>query len=88
MALGGAGTFFAQATATAFVSRAATSERGSASRIYLASYCAGGLVGTALLGLVFDRLGWEATVAGIALPLLLAARLAHGPRMRPAVEPS
>ena len=88
LALVGAGTFFAQATATAFVSRTATSERGSASGIYLASYYAGGLVGTALLGQVFDRLGWEATVAGIALSLLLAAWLAHGLHMRPAVEPS
>ena len=88
LALVGAGTFFAQATATGFVSRTATSERGSASGLYLASYYAGGLVGTALLGQVFDRLGWGATVAGIALSLLLAAWLAHGLRLRPFIEPS
>jgi hypothetical protein len=36
------GHFFAQATATGFVSRAATADRGAASGIYLASYFAGG----------------------------------------------
>ena len=88
LALVGGGTFFAQATATGFVSRAATSDRGSASSIYLASYYASGLVGTALLGQLFDHLGWEATVAGIAVALALAAWLAHGLHTAPAVEPS
>src|SRR5262247_1298225 len=52
MVLVGVGTFFAQATATGFVSRAATADRGSASGIYLACYFAVGLVGTAILGQV------------------------------------
>jgi hypothetical protein len=38
MVLVAIGTFFAQATATGFVGRAATTDRGSASGIYLASY--------------------------------------------------
>jgi predicted MFS family arabinose efflux permease len=76
MVLIGVGTFFAQATATGFVSRAATADRGSASGIYLACYFAGGLVGTAILGQAFDRIGWPACVAGIALSLGLAALLA------------
>jgi predicted MFS family arabinose efflux permease len=88
LALVGAGTFFAQASATGFISRIATSERGSASGLYLASYYAGGLVGTAVLGQVFERLGWEATVLGIGLSLVLAAWLAHGLRMGHAVEAS
>ena len=75
MVLVGVGTFFAQAAATGFVSRAATTDRGSASGIYLASYFMGGLVGSAVLGLVFDRFGWEACVAGIGLSLLAAAFL-------------
>ena len=75
MVLIGVGTFFAQATATGFVSRAATADRGSASGIYLACYFAGGLVGTAILGQVFDRIGWPACVAGIALSLGVAAVL-------------
>jgi YNFM family putative membrane transporter len=69
----GVGTFFAQATTTGFVSRAATADRGSASGIYLACYFAGGLVGTAILGQIFDRIGWAAWVAGIALSLGVAA---------------
>jgi YNFM family putative membrane transporter len=72
----GVGTFLAQATATGFVGRAATTDRGSASGLYLACYFLGGLVASAVLGQVFDRLGWPACVAGIGLSLLLAAALA------------
>ena len=71
----GVGTFFAQAVATGFVSRAATGDRGAASGMYLSSYFAGGLVGTAVLGQAFDRFGWSACVAGIALSLGAAAVL-------------
>ena len=76
MVLMGVGTFFAQATATGFVSRSATGDRGAASGIYLACYFLGGLIGTAVLGQVFDRFGWPATVVGIAMSLGLAAALA------------
>jgi predicted MFS family arabinose efflux permease len=76
MVLMGVGTFFAQAIATGFVSRAATVDRGAASGIYLACYFLGGLVGTAILGQIFDRLGWPATVIGIGAALALAAGLA------------
>jgi predicted MFS family arabinose efflux permease len=76
MALVAVGTFFAQATATGFVSRAATTDRGAASGIYLACYFFGGLVGTAVLGQLFDRLGWAACVAGIGAALAAAAALA------------
>lgn len=81
LALVGVGTFFAQATATGFVNRSATADRGSASGIYLACYFLGGIVGTAVLGQVFDRLGWAACVAGIGLALAAAALLAA--RMTP-----
>ena len=76
MVLIAVGTFFAQATATGFVGRAATSDRGAASGIYLASYFAGGLAGAAVLGQVFDRFGWAACTLGIGLSLLAAAALA------------
>ncbi|MEW6690604.1 MAG: MFS transporter [Pseudomonadota bacterium] len=76
LVLVGAGTFFAQATATGFVGRAATTDRGSASGIYLASYFTGGLVGTAVLGALFERFGWAACVAGIGIALALAALIA------------
>ena len=79
LVLVGAGTFFAQATVTGFVSRAATTDRAAASGIYLACYFLGGLVGSAVLGQLFDRLGWGACVAGIgaalAIATILAARL-------------
>lgn len=75
LALVGVGTFFAQATATGFVGRAATSDRGAASGLYLASYFLGGLVGSAVLGQVFDRLGWVACVIGIGAALALGALL-------------
>ena len=55
LALVAVGTFFAQATATGFVGRAATTDRGAASGIYLASYFLGGLAGSAVLGEIFDR---------------------------------
>jgi MFS transporter, YNFM family, putative membrane transport protein len=76
----GAGTFFAQATATGFVSRAATTDRGSASGIYLACYFFGGIAGSIVLGQLFDRVSWAACVAGIGAALLFAALLAF--RMR------
>lgn len=70
------GTFFAQATATGFVGRAATIDRGAASGLYLASYFLGGLAGSAVLGEIFDRWGWTACVAGIGASLTLGAFLA------------
>ena len=76
LALIGVGTFFAQATATGFVSRSATTDRGAASGMYLASYYLGGLAGAAVLGQVYDRLGWTACVLGLGLALALAAVLA------------
>jgi MFS transporter, YNFM family, putative membrane transport protein len=76
LVLVGIGTFFAQTTATGFVGRAATTDRGSASGIYLACYFFGGLVGSAVLGQIFDHFVWAACVAGIGLSLIVAAVLA------------
>lgn len=76
MAMIGAGTFFAQATATGFVGRAATSDRGSASGLYLACYFFGGSVGSVVLGQLFVRFGWTSCVMGIGVVLLSAALLA------------
>jgi predicted MFS family arabinose efflux permease len=86
MVLVGVGTFFAQATATWFVSHAATADRGAASGIYLACYFAGGLVGTAILGQIFDRIGWSACVGGIMLSLGVAAVLALRLEMTPTTK--
>lgn len=75
MVLVAVGTFFAQATATGFVSRAAKTDRGAASGLYLASYFLGGLVGTAVLGALFDQVGWAACVAGVGASLAVAGWL-------------
>ncbi len=83
LALVSVGTFFAQATATGFVGRATTTERGAASGLYLASYFLGGLVGSAVLGQVFDRLGWTACVLGIGAALALGGLLAIRLEIRP-----
>ncbi len=79
MTLVGAGTFFAQATATGFVSRAA-SDRAAASGVYLAAYFTGGLAGTAVLGAIFDRFGWTGCVGGVGVALAVAIVL--GLRLR------
>jgi YNFM family putative membrane transporter len=75
MVLVGVGTFFAQASATGFVGQAASDNRGVASGTYLACYFFGGMVGSAVLGQLFDRLGWTACVAGVGLSLAVAAML-------------
>jgi MFS transporter, YNFM family, putative membrane transport protein len=75
MVLIGVGTFFAQAAATGFVGQAAQDNRGVASGTYLACYFAGGLVGSAVLGQLFDHLGWTACVAGVGASLAVAAIL-------------
>ncbi|HEY2246817.1 MAG TPA: MFS transporter [Bradyrhizobium sp.] len=76
MVLVGVGTFFAQAVATGFVGQAAQDNRGIASGTYIACYFAGGLVGSAVLGQLFDRFGWGACVAGIFAALVIAGMLA------------
>jgi MFS family permease len=64
MVLVGVGAFFAPACTTGFVGRAAITNRGVASGTYLACYFAGGLVGSAVLGQLFDRFGWPACLIG------------------------
>jgi YNFM family putative membrane transporter len=76
MVLVGVGTFFAQAIGTGFVGRAAMGDRAAASGLYLACYYLGGLSGAAVLGQLFDRFGWLACVAGVAIALALAGVLA------------
>ena len=82
LTLVGVGTFFAQAVATGFVGRAAKQDRAAASGLYLAAYYLGGLAGAAVLGQVFDHIGWPATVAGVGVALTAAAYFAS--RLHPA----
>lgn len=76
LAIVGVGTFFAQATATGFVGRAAKHDRAAASGLYLSSYYLGGLAGAAILGRVFDGWGWPATVIVIGGSIVAAGALA------------
>lgn len=80
MTLVGIGTFFAQAVATGHVGRIATGDKAAASGLYLSSYYCGGLAGAAVIGLLFDNLGWAAAVAGVFVALALAAMLGSGLR--------
>jgi YNFM family putative membrane transporter len=66
--------------------QAASADRGAASGIYLACYFFGGLIGSAILGQLFDRVGWTACVTGIGLVLGLAALLARSLRLTPATD--
>ncbi len=75
MVLVGVGTFFAQAAVTGFVGQAAADNRGIASGTYLACYFGGGLVGTAVLGRLFDAFGWAVCVFGVGVALGAAALL-------------
>jgi MFS transporter, YNFM family, putative membrane transport protein len=82
MTLVGVGTFFAQAVATGHVGRIARGDKAAASGLYLSSYYCGGLAGAAVIGLLFDGLGWPAAVGGVFLALGLAAFLGLGLRER------
>ena len=83
MALVAIGTFLAQAIATGHVSRTASRDRAAASGIYLASYYAGGLAGSFVIGQIYDRVGWTACVAVLAVVLagaIAVARVLQTPR--------
>jgi predicted MFS family arabinose efflux permease len=71
-----AGLMLVGVVATGFIGRVAIANRGAASGLYLASYFSGGLVGSAVLGQIFDRFGWPACVFGVGLALAVAMVLA------------
>ncbi|EHK53373.1 MFS transporter [Allomesorhizobium alhagi] len=77
MAVIAIGTFLAQAIATGHVSHTAKRDKAAASGIYLAFYYSGGLVGSLVIGQVYDRLGWTASVAILVLALIAAIVLAR-----------
>ncbi|MFI0844387.1 MFS transporter [Mesorhizobium sp. IMUNJ 23232] len=80
MVLVAVGTFLAQAIATGHVGRVALADKASASGIYLASYYCGGLVGSFVLGQVYDTVGWTAAVAVLVAALVVAMLLSVGLR--------
>ncbi len=76
LALVAAGSFLAQALATGYVGRIAQQDRTAASGLYLACYFGGGLVGSAVLGQLFEVFGWTGCVTGISLAFAAASVLA------------
>ena len=87
LALVGAGLFFAQSVATAYVGRTVTHDQAAANGLYLASYYCGGIMGALVIGQVFERAGWGASVAIMLGLTLLAGALTLGmarPRLQPA----
>jgi MFS transporter, YNFM family, putative membrane transport protein len=78
----GVGTFLAQAAATGFASRAATTDRGSASGLYLASYFLGGLAGAFVCGQAYAMAGWAGAVGAVAVSLAAAALLSARLKIR------
>ncbi|MEM9009995.1 MAG: MFS transporter [Pseudomonadota bacterium] len=76
LAVIGAGTFFAQAAATGYVSRAAQGQKAAANGLYLTSYYVGGLLGAFALGQAFAVGGWALVTAIVAAVLLIGALLA------------
>ena len=86
LTLVGIGTFFAQAVATGHVGRIAQGDRAAASGLYLSSYYCGGLAGAAVVGLLFDRFGWNAALGGTFAALGLAALLGLGLRLQRKID--
>jgi len=78
----GVGTFLAQAAATGFASRAATTDRGSASGLYLASYFLGGLAGAYVCGQAYAMAGWAGAVGAVSVSVAVAAGLAFNLRLK------
>jgi predicted MFS family arabinose efflux permease len=77
LAIVAAGTFCAQAVATGFATRAGSDNRSAASGLYLASYFGGGLIGTIVLGKLFDGFGWAPCVAAIAVVVMIGLTLSR-----------
>lgn len=77
MVLVAVGTFLAQAIAAGHVGGVAGADKASASGIYLASYYCGGLVGSLVLGQVYDAVGWTASVAVLVVALVVAMLLSR-----------
>lgn len=75
LVLVGLGTFFAQATATGLVNRAAGAARVVASGFYLTAYFAGGLAGAAAIGALYEAQGWIACLWAVLVSLIGCAVL-------------
>jgi MFS transporter, YNFM family, putative membrane transport protein len=77
------GMFTAQALGPSYVNEVAREAKGGASALYLASYYAGGTLGSWLPGLAWESRGWPGVVA-VAITALLLAMVAVAMLCRPA----
>ena len=59
------GMFLVHAVASSWVNERAGRARGMVNGLYVASYYAGGVLGSYLPGLVYERFGWAAMLAGL-----------------------
>ena len=66
------GMFTAQALGPSYVNEVARESKGGANALYLASYYAGGTLGSWLPGLAWEAWGWPGVVAASVAALLLA----------------
>lgn len=80
------GTFGAQAIATGHVAAIAPERRQEASGAYLASYFAGGVAGTIVVGQLYAVAGWAAAVAASAAALIAVGCAANGFEARRAAD--
>jgi len=69
------GMFLVHAVASSWVNERAGAERGLVNGLYVAFYYAGGVLGSYLPGLVYERLGWAPMLAGLLAVTLLGAAL-------------
>ncbi|MGL4238454.1 MFS transporter, partial [Tabrizicola sp.] len=77
LAIVGASTFFAQASATGYISSTVKNDRAQATGLYLTSYYLGGLVGALVLGQVNAHFGWSVTCLCIGVAMVSAMLLAR-----------
>lgn len=76
LAIIGAGLFFAQAAATGFVGRTATSNHAAANGLYLTSYYIGGIAGSLVVGALYSSFGWTGAIYTMAAAMMIAIILA------------
>ncbi|SDF92478.1 MFS transporter, YNFM family, putative membrane transport protein [Limimonas halophila] len=78
------GMFLVHAIASSWVNERAGEARGLVNGLYVASYYSGGVLGSYLPGLVFERFGWAPMLAGLlgiaAIGLVLAASAVRADR--------
>ncbi|WP_230374364.1 MFS transporter [Pontivivens ytuae] len=71
----GAGLFFGQSIATAYIGRMPGHDHAVTNGVYLAFYYVGGIVGAFVVGQIFEAVGWTAAIALLAVLILIAAWL-------------